>query len=96
VADTFSIVALGTSQTLISDTDVRRDLGGVSRMTTHRWDRDPRMAALGWPARQNIRGRSYRDAQQYEQFRARLAREAIARRAEHFKQQAEKEDAATV
>lgn len=80
---------------LISDTKVRRELS-ISRMTIHRWDRDPRMTALGWPVRQHFNGRNYRDAEQYEQFRARLVREAIARRAALLKQQpTEKENVVT-
>jgi hypothetical protein len=83
--DKFSIVALSPSK-IVADTDIRRDLGGVSRMTTHRWDRDPNMTAIGWPPPISINGRLYRDLQLYECFRARLAREAIRKRATLIKQ----------
>jgi hypothetical protein len=75
------IVGASTAPTLISDTDIRKDLGGLSRMAVWRWDKDPRMRVLGWPAAEIIKGRKYRDAEKYEAFRGRLAREAIAKRA---------------
>jgi hypothetical protein len=75
------IVGASTSRPLISDTDIRRDLGGLSRMSIWRWDRDPHMAALGWPPPESVNGRNHRDAEQYETFRSRLAREAINKRA---------------
>jgi hypothetical protein len=74
------IVGVSTSRPLISDTDIRRDLGGLSRMSIWRWDHDPDMAALGWPPPESVNGRNHRDAEKYESFRGRLAREAIARR----------------
>lgn len=70
---------------LIPDPEIRRDLR-ITKMTTHRWDRDPRMAELGWPP-PIYRGRfKFRDATQYARFRAKLAREAIARRDTLLKQ----------
>jgi hypothetical protein len=48
---------------------------------------------LGWPPPQVINHRRYRDAEAYERFRGKLAREAIAKRASLLKQP--KEDAAT-
>ena len=91
------VVEIDASQAVVSDTDIRRDLGSLSRMTIWRWDHDPAMAALGWPPPISVHGRNHRDAEQYERFRGRLAREAIAKRATLLKQQPdEKEDAATV
>jgi hypothetical protein len=74
------IVGVSTAPALISDTDIRRDLGDLSRMAIWRWDHDPRMAALGWPPPELVNGRNYRNAEKYESFRGRLAREAIAKR----------------
>jgi hypothetical protein len=64
---------------LIPDPDVFRDLS-ITSMTGWRWDRDPRMAALGWPP-PIYRGRyKFRDSLQYQKFKANLLRQAIGRR----------------
>jgi hypothetical protein len=91
MADKIRIVAISTSRAVISDSDIRRDLGGLSRMSIWRWDRSAEMTALGWPPPVNINGRNHRDAEQYERFRGRLAREAIAKRSALLKQPTEKE-----
>ena len=76
--------------TLVPDPEVRRELH-TTKMTTHRWDRDPRMAALGWPPA-IYRGRfKFRDAVLYEQFKAKMAREAIAKRDALLKEQISRE-----
>jgi hypothetical protein len=53
-------------------------------MTMWRWDRDPLMAELGWPAVIRIAGgsvgRKYRSRSQLEQFKANLVQRAIAQR----------------
>jgi hypothetical protein len=64
---------------LIPDPVVFRELS-ITSMTGWRWDRDPRMAELGWPP-PIYRGRyKFRDARQYAQFKAQLLRQAISRR----------------
>jgi hypothetical protein len=76
MADEVKIVGIGP---LIPDPEVFRDLH-ITKMTGYRWDRDPRMAALGWPPPIR-RGRyKFRDSIAYEKFKAKLAREAIANR----------------
>jgi hypothetical protein len=78
------IIGASTARPLISDTDIRRDLGGLSRMALWRWDNDPRMAprmaAMGWPEPETVNGRKYRDAERYESFRGRAARQAVSNR----------------
>jgi hypothetical protein len=51
---------------LVPDAQVRAELGGVSPMTLHRWDRDP---SLGFPRPLIIRGRKYRLRQELEAFK---------------------------
>jgi hypothetical protein len=64
---------------LIPDPEVFRELS-ITAMTGWRWDRDPRMAELGWPPA-IYRGRyKFRDSNQYRKFKARLLRQAIAKR----------------
>ena len=64
---------------LIPDPEVFRELS-ITSMTGWRWDRDPKMAALGWPV-PIYRGRyKFRSAKQYQKFKANLVRQAIARR----------------
>jgi hypothetical protein len=65
---------------LVPDSVVAAELGSVSRMTVFRWDRDPAMTALGFPARVLLNGRGYRSRQQLEKFKANLMRKAIAAR----------------
>ena len=62
---------------LVPDPQVRKEFGDVSEMTTHRWDRDPRMAALGWPPPTYMRARKYRFRGQLERFKQNLLRAAI-------------------
>jgi hypothetical protein len=64
---------------LIPDPEVFRDLS-ITPMTGWRWDRDPRMAELGWPP-PIYRGRyKFRDSKRYQKFKANLLRQAIAKR----------------
>jgi hypothetical protein len=68
-----------TPGALIPDRDVFRDLS-ISSMTGWRWDRDKRMAELGWPP-PIYRGRyKFRDSNQIQKFKANLLRQAIGRR----------------
>jgi hypothetical protein len=84
MARVLRVIGASTARSLISDTDIRRDLGGLSRMAMWRWDHDPRvaprMAAMGWPPPELVNGRKYRDAERYEAFRGRAARQAISNR----------------
>jgi hypothetical protein len=74
-----AVVEVDDFGSLISDPEVFRELG-ISPMTGWRWDRDPRMQALGWPVA-IYRGRfKFRDSKQYERFRRNLMRQAIAKR----------------
>jgi hypothetical protein len=68
-----------TPDELVPDPTVWRELG-VTRMTGHRWDDDPKLAALGWPAPVRINGRKFRFRSQLEAFKANLLRQAIAER----------------
>jgi hypothetical protein len=70
---------------LIPDPEVFRDLS-ITPMTGWRWDRDPKMAALGWPP-PIYRGRyKFRDSHAYQKFKANLLRQAIAKRNTLLKQ----------
>jgi hypothetical protein len=72
-------IKIGGIGPLIPDSEIFRDLH-ITKMTAYRWDRDPRMAELGWPP-PIYRGRyKFRDSLAYEKFKAKLAREAIAKR----------------
>jgi hypothetical protein len=62
---------------LVPDPQARKELGDISDMTTWRWDRDPKMAELGWPAPIRIRTRKYRPRRQLESFKANLQRLAL-------------------
>jgi len=53
---------------------------GVTLMTLWRWDRDPRMIALGLPPPIKIRKRNHRSRKQVEIFKANLLKRALAER----------------
>ena len=53
---------------LVPDPQVWRELG-ISSMTGWRWDRDPKLAALGFPPAVKIRNRNYRRRRQLETFK---------------------------
>ena len=65
---------------LVPDPQVRREFGNTTEMTTHRWDRDPEMAALGWPPPVYIRNRKHRSRRLLEQFKRNLLTRAIKER----------------
>jgi hypothetical protein len=67
--------------TLVPDPQVRRELGNISEMTTNRWDRDPRMAEMGWPPKIKIRERNFRGRRLFEAFKHELAIRALHDRA---------------
>ena len=67
---------------LVPDPRIARELN-ISLMTIWRWDHDPELAALGWPAPVYIRKLKYRGRKKFEKFKALLLRRAIkARNAE--------------
>jgi hypothetical protein len=65
---------------LIADAVFRKEVGRITRMTLHRWDKDPRMKELGLPARILLNGRGFRTRQQSERFKQNLIRRATAAR----------------
>jgi hypothetical protein len=65
---------------LVPDAIARAELGGVSKMTWWRWQRDVRMIELGFPVAVTICDRTYRSRAELEAFKARLMREAIKER----------------
>jgi hypothetical protein len=68
-----------TFDELVPDRQVRREVG-VSDMTIWRWDRDPKMAELGWPPPVRIRKRKFRPRKQLETFKGNLLRRALETR----------------
>ena len=70
-----------TPDTFVPDSLVRAELD-VSTMTLHRWDNDPRLAAIGWPPAMKAPGgrTKKRSRKQLEQFKANLMRDALAAR----------------
>jgi hypothetical protein len=65
---------------LVPDSQAAVELGGLSRMTIFRWDRDPAKTGQGFPPRIMLNGRGYRSRQQLEKFKANLMRKALAAR----------------
>jgi hypothetical protein len=66
---------------LVPDPQVGKELG-VTLMTIWRWDRDPKMVALGWPPPVYIRKRKYRGRKLFEKFKSAALRRAIKTRNE--------------
>ena len=56
---------------LVPDPQVAREFN-VTLMTLWRWDRDPRLAELGWEPPVKIRRRNYRRRRPLEKFKAAL------------------------
>jgi hypothetical protein len=54
---------------LVPDKQVRKECGGVCRMTIYRWERDPN---LKFPPAVKINNRKYRSRILLEQFKAQL------------------------
>jgi hypothetical protein len=69
------------SDELVPDPRVAKQFGKCL-MTLHRWDRDPRMIALGWPAPVKIRNRKYRPRRSLEEFKETLVRRSLEERSE--------------
>jgi hypothetical protein len=71
----------GEPDELVPDPVVCREFN-ISAMTLWRWDRDPELAALGFPPPVTIRKRKFRLRKQLEAFKQTMLRRAIAQRAE--------------
>jgi hypothetical protein len=54
---------------LVPDAQVRLELGGISAMSLHRWERD---RALDFPRVVIVRGRKFRWRHEFERFKSRL------------------------
>jgi hypothetical protein len=65
---------------LVPRQQVRAECGGISRMTEHRWDHDPRMAELGWPPPIKVGQQVFRSRRQLELFKQNLIRRAAEHR----------------
>jgi hypothetical protein len=64
---------------LVPDPQAAKELN-ISLMTVWRWDRDPQLAALGWPPPVYIRKRKYRGRKLLEKFKGAALRRAISAR----------------
>ena len=64
---------------LVPDPQAAKELN-ISLMTVWRWDRDPELAALGWPPPVYIRKRKYRGRKLLEKFKSAALRRAIRAR----------------
>ena len=71
----------GEPDELVPDPVVCREFN-ISAMTLWRWDRDPELAALGFPPPVTIRKRKFRIRKQLEMFKRTMLRRAIAQRTE--------------
>jgi hypothetical protein len=69
------------SDSFVPDRQVRAELC-IAPMTMWRWDRDPAMAALGWPPPMRTRPNAHkkRSHSRLEQFKANMLQRAIAAR----------------
>jgi hypothetical protein len=76
----FTEAAADDIDEFVPDRKVRAELGGIAHMTMYRYDRDPRMAALGWPPLVRIGSRKYRSRKQLERFKAAMVKRAVAER----------------
>ncbi len=67
------------SDSLVPDAKVRAEFS-VTPMSLFRWDRDPQMAAKGWPPAITIRKRKYRSRRALEVFKTGMMTEALRER----------------
>jgi hypothetical protein len=78
-----TVAIAAATDSFVPDRLVRAELN-ISPMTAWRWDRDPAMAAIGWPPIIRIAGgkvgRKYRSRFQLEQFKSNLVQRAIQQR----------------
>jgi hypothetical protein len=70
---------------LVPDAIARAELGGVSKMTWWRWDRDPDLAVQGFPPAIRIRERVYRSRLALDDFKQRLLQQAVKDRSRLLK-----------
>jgi hypothetical protein len=70
----------GEPDSLVADSVARRELGHITKMTLWRWDRDPNMAALGWPCRIQVGNRNFRSRRALERFKRGLMISALKER----------------
>jgi hypothetical protein len=61
---------------LVPDPRVAKEFS-KSLMSLWRWDRDPKMIALGWPQPVKIRNRKYRLRRALEEFKQTLVRRSL-------------------
>jgi hypothetical protein len=64
---------------LVADPAVAMEFGNISLMTLYRWTNDP---TLGFPPPIKIRTKNFRSRRALDDFKARLMRDAISKRAE--------------
>jgi predicted DNA-binding transcriptional regulator AlpA len=76
---------MATHDELVSDTQVAKELGGVSKVCLWRWEQDP---DLGFPKKIKINNRNYRRRSELEAFKQRRA-EASEEELEAFKRSEE-------
>jgi len=72
-----AVLPAAAPDSLVPDAQVCREFA-ITRMTLHRWGRDP---GLGFPPAIQIRGRNFRSRAAIEHFKSRLWRDALKRRA---------------
>jgi hypothetical protein len=65
---------------LITDAEARQRMGGVTRMTSHTWDKYPDRAPPDWPAPIYINGRKHRSRRGLDRCIEGLVRRAVAER----------------
>jgi len=64
---------------LVSDPTVARELD-ISLMTVWRNDNNPKLIALGWPAKIQINKRNFRSRIQFESFKRAMLKRAMVER----------------
>ena len=72
---------LDEADELVPDPQAQRELG-ITAMSMWRWDRDETLIAAGWPPPIRIRKRKFRSRRALEEFKASMARRALAQRLE--------------
>jgi hypothetical protein len=72
--------AVSDPDALVPDPVVCREFG-ITSMSKDRWDKDPRMHELGWPAKIVIRKHNFRSRKQLEAFKRNMIQRAIKERA---------------
>jgi hypothetical protein len=65
---------------LVPDPQVREELGGIKKITSWRWDKNPDKAPVGWLPPVKIGNRNFRFRSMVETVKANLLRAAIEQR----------------